>query len=183
PRPEEAHLQTDEVEVEPAAKRQTGALARRGTQEHDDPGAPPRGTAPRIHVRGRDHLREAGEQLHEHDGVIRGPSRTSLDRPAPSRRSRKLSRRSRLTARSGPSGQEKLAVPGDHRAATILLPGDHPDVRDAPAELEDLRARTCGRRARRAEVVDAERDRLRDTVAAALLEQVKQGRELEEGAE
>src|SRR5262249_33782441 len=41
----------------------------------------------------------------------------------------------------------------------------------------------CGRRARRAEVVDAERDRLRDTVAAALLEQVKQGRELEEGAE
>src|SRR5262249_56132170 len=82
-----------------------------------------------------------------------------------------------------PSGQEKLAVPGDHRAATILLPGDHPDVRDAPAELEDLRARTCGRRARRAEVVDAERDRLRDTVAAALLEQVKQGRELEEAAD
>src|SRR5947208_6138009 len=81
------------------------------------------------------------------------------------------------------SGQKELTVPGDHRAAAVVLPGDDANVGDAAPELEDLGARSRRQRTRRAQVVDTERDRFRHAFAAALLEEVQQRRELEEGAE
>src|SRR5881409_1760548 len=81
------------------------------------------------------------------------------------------------------SGQKELAVPGDHRAAAVVLPGDDANVGDAAPELEDLGARSRRRRTRRAQVIDAERDRFRHALAAAVVEEVQQRRELEEGAE
>src|SRR5438552_15207533 len=81
------------------------------------------------------------------------------------------------------SGQKELAVPGDHRAAAVVLPGDDAHVGDAAPELEDLGARSGRRRTRRAQVIDAERDRLRHALAAAVVEEVQQRRELQEGAE
>src|SRR5438309_7763770 len=81
------------------------------------------------------------------------------------------------------SGQKELTVPGDHRAAAVVLPGDDAHVGDAAPELEDLGARSRRRRTRRAQVIDAERDRFRHALAAAVVEEVQQRRELEEGAE
>src|SRR5437867_5528310 len=81
------------------------------------------------------------------------------------------------------SGQKELAVPGDHRAAAIVLPGDDADVGDAAPELEDLGARSRREGTRRAQVIDAERDRFRHTFTAGVVEEVQQRRELEEGAE
>src|SRR2546428_11819435 len=81
------------------------------------------------------------------------------------------------------SGQKELAVPGDHRAAAVVLPGDDANVGDAAPELEDLGARSRRQWTRRAQVIDAERDRFRHALAAAVVEEVQQRRELEEGAE
>src|SRR5438094_2277318 len=81
------------------------------------------------------------------------------------------------------SGQKELTVPGDHRAAAVVLPGDDAHVGDAAPELEDLGAGSSRKRARGAQVVDAERDRLRHAFAAALVEETQQRRQLEEGAE
>src|SRR5437867_11457936 len=81
------------------------------------------------------------------------------------------------------SGQKELTVPGDHRAAAIVLPGDDADVGDAGPELEDLGARSRREGTRRAQVIDAERDRFRHTFTAGVVEEVQQRRELEEGAE
>src|SRR5213596_706354 len=81
------------------------------------------------------------------------------------------------------SGQKELAVPGDHRARAVVLPGDDANVGDAAPELEDLGARSGRQRTRRAQVVDAERDRLRHAFNVAVVEEPQQRRELEEGAE
>src|SRR5881628_2221200 len=81
------------------------------------------------------------------------------------------------------SGQKELAVPGDDRTAAVVLPGDDADVGDAAPELEDLGARPRRRRTRGAQVVDAERDRLRHALTGILVEEAQERRELEEGAE
>src|SRR5947208_871584 len=57
------------------------------------------------------------------------------------------------------SGQKELAVPRDHRAAAVVLPGDDAHAGDAAPELEDLGARSGRRRTRRAQVIDAEMGR------------------------
>src|SRR5205823_7481149 len=88
-----------------------------------------------------------------------------------------------VKTRVSASGEKELAVPGDHRAAAVVLPGDDAHVGDAAPELEDLGARSRRRRTRRPQVIDAERDRLRHALAAAVVEEVQQRRELEEGAE
>src|SRR5207244_1018542 len=82
-----------------------------------------------------------------------------------------------------PSGQKELAVPGDHRAGAVVLPGDDANVGDAAPELEDLGARAGRQRARRAQVIDAEGDGFRHAFTAAVVEQPQQRREFEEGAE
>src|SRR5205814_9283565 len=74
------------------------------------------------------------------------------------------------------SGQKELAVPGDYRAAAVVLPGDDAHVGDAAPELEDLGARSRRRRTRRAQVIDAERDRLRHALADAVGAEVQQPR-------
>src|SRR5262249_51021647 len=61
--------------------------------------------------------------------------------------------------------------------------GDRAHVGNATPELEDLCTGPGGMRARGAQVVDAEGDRLRHGAAAALVEQPQQCRELEERAE
>src|SRR5438128_10359012 len=81
------------------------------------------------------------------------------------------------------SGQQELAVPGDHGAVPVVLPCDDADVRDAAPELEDLGARPRRRGTGGAQVVDAERDRLRHPVTAAVVDEAEQRRELQEGAE
>src|SRR5207247_9968651 len=86
-------------------------------------------------------------------------------------------------ASHGVSGEKELAVPGDHRAAAVVLPGDDANVGDAAPELEDLGARSRRQRTRRTQVIDAERDRFRYALTAAVVEEVQQRRELEEGAE
>src|SRR5437016_618036 len=75
-----------------------------------------------------------------------------------------VSRRARRTDRRqgrARSGQEELPVARDHGAGPVVLPGDHADVCDAAPELEDIGARSRRRGACRAQVIDAERDRLR----------------------
>src|SRR5437016_8418775 len=81
------------------------------------------------------------------------------------------------------SGQKELTVPGDHRAAAVVLQGDDANVGDAAPVLEDVGAGSGRKRARGAQVVDAGRDRLRHAFAAALVEETQQRRQLEEGAE
>src|SRR5213079_1685064 len=88
-----------------------------------------------------------------------------------------------VKTRVSASGEKELTVPGDHRAAAVVLPGDDAHVGDAAPELEDLGARSRRQRTRRAQVIDAERDRFRHALAAAVVEEVQQRRELEEGAE
>src|SRR5262249_51408190 len=65
----------------------------------------------------------------------------------------------------------------------VVLPGDDVDVRDPAPELEDVGACAGRRRPRAAQVVDAEGDRLRHALGAALVEQPEEGRQLEERAE
>src|SRR5437867_1999998 len=82
-----------------------------------------------------------------------------------------------------PSGEKELTVPGHYGTGGIVLPGDDAHVGDATPELEDLGARSRRRRTGRAQVVDAEGDRLRHALAARVVDQPHQRRELEESAE
>src|SRR5262249_6124923 len=94
---------------------------------------------------------------------------------------------SRTSATSNRAGltplQEELAVTRGHRARRIVLPPNHMDDGDATPELEDVGARTCGRRAGRAQIVDREVDRLGPAGGAALVDQSENRRQLEECAQ
>src|SRR5205809_1233138 len=72
------------------------------------------------------------------------------------------------------SGQKELTVPGDHRAAAVVLPGDDADVGDAAPELETLGARSPREGTRRAQVIDAGRDPVSTAFTSRVVEVFQQ---------